>query len=72
MRRDLITYASQPRSVLKSQLPIGFGTPLCESLESYFERLLAAHDIQRKQLECLALPSRSCRRLEHFPGRRAA
>lgn len=53
MRRDLITYASQPRSVLKSQLPIGFGTPLCESLESYFERLLAAHDIQRKQLECL-------------------
>jgi hypothetical protein len=53
MKQDLINYDGFPRSILKSQALIGFGTALCESLESYFERLLAAHDIQRTHLECL-------------------
>ena len=52
MSHDLVSYENQPRAPLKSLPPIGFGTPLSESLESYLERLCAVHDVQRKQLEC--------------------
>ena len=52
MTAVVIDYSEYPRSALKSQVPIGWGTPVVESLDGYLERLVSALDVPRKSLEC--------------------
>jgi hypothetical protein len=53
MSLEIVSYdAYPPRAALKSQPVIAFGTSVAEGLESYLERLLSVHDIQRKHMEC--------------------